>query len=100
MCCFSGSVQFSTQYRIRFSSVAFATYIIAWYCISWASWNLQIIALQNAYFFHSVFGSVSEYHNTRFLSDPISESKVPVPNHVIWNETGSLSMGIYRTVFT
>ena len=23
-------LQFSTQYRIRFSSVAFATYIIAW----------------------------------------------------------------------
>ena len=35
-------VQFSTQYRIRFTSVAFATYmyIIAWYnCISWTSWN-------------------------------------------------------------
>ena len=45
-------------------------------------------------FFYSAFGFVSGFHNTSLLSDPISESKDPVPNHVIWNESGSLGMGI------
>ena len=34
-------------------------------------------------FFHSAFGSASEFHNTSLLSDLISESKDPVLNHVI-----------------
>ena len=75
------TVYYPISNQVIVSGLCYLYYCLILYFLSILELTNYCFAKCILVFFHSAFGSVSGFHNTSLLSDPISESKDPVPIH-------------------